>query len=124
MLQHFYATWGVWYVFVELCIEELNMQTVKLIHNPTAGDEEHNKEHLVAQIEKAGFECRYSSTKKSGWKEIEEDIDILAVAGGDGTVRKVVKNILLVENNTEQIEGKIEGQTIVILTKYVRKQGA
>lgn len=33
----------------------------------------------------------------------------------------VVKNIRLVEDNTEQIEGKIEGQTIVILTKYVRK---
>ena len=36
----------------------------------------------------------------------------------------VVKNIRLVENNTEQIEGKIEGQVIVILTKYVRKHGA
>ncbi len=35
----------------------------------------------------------------------------------------VVKNIRLVEGNTEQIEGKIEGQVIVILTKYVRKQG-
>ena len=35
----------------------------------------------------------------------------------------VVKNIRLVKNNTEQIEGKIEGQVIVILTKYVRKQG-
>lgn len=34
-----------------------------------------------------------------------------------------VKNIRLVEDNTEQIEGKIEGQVIVILTKYVRKQG-
>jgi protein PhnA len=34
----------------------------------------------------------------------------------------VVKNIRLVEGNTEQIEGKIEGQVIVILTKYVRKQ--
>jgi protein PhnA len=34
----------------------------------------------------------------------------------------VVKNIRLVEDNTTQIEGKIEGQTIVILTKYVRKQ--
>jgi len=33
----------------------------------------------------------------------------------------VVKNIRLVEGNTEQIEGKIEGQVIVILTKYVRK---
>ncbi len=34
----------------------------------------------------------------------------------------VVKNIRIVEDNTEQIEGKIEGQQIVILTKYVRKQ--
>lgn len=36
----------------------------------------------------------------------------------------VVKNIRLVAENTEQIEGKIEGQQIVILTKYVRKQNA
>lgn len=33
----------------------------------------------------------------------------------------VVKNIKLVTDNVEQIEGKIEGQTIVILTKYLRK---
>ena len=36
----------------------------------------------------------------------------------------IVKNIRLVENNTEQIEGKIDGQVIVILTKYVRKHQA
>ncbi|MFF5380864.1 PhnA domain-containing protein [Pedobacter suwonensis] len=34
----------------------------------------------------------------------------------------VVKNIRLVEDNKEQIEGRIEGQLIVILTKFVRKQ--
>ncbi|NGM71925.1 PhnA domain-containing protein [Sphingobacterium sp. SGL-16] len=33
----------------------------------------------------------------------------------------VVKNIRLDPNNTEYIEGKIDGQTIVILTKYLRK---
>ena len=33
----------------------------------------------------------------------------------------VVKNIRLVADNTSQIEGKIEGQQIVILTKFVRK---
>ncbi|WDF70740.1 PhnA domain-containing protein [Sphingobacterium oryzagri] len=33
----------------------------------------------------------------------------------------VVKNIRLVQDNPAQIEGKIEGQTIVILTKYLRK---
>lgn len=34
----------------------------------------------------------------------------------------VVKNIRLVADNKEQIEGRVEGQLIVILTKYVRKQ--
>lgn len=37
-------------------------------------------------------------------------------------VGTVVRNIKLVPGNTEQIEGKIEGQQIVILTKYLRKQ--
>lgn len=32
-----------------------------------------------------------------------------------------VRNIRLVHDNHEQIEGKIEGQQIVILTKYVKK---
>lgn len=35
----------------------------------------------------------------------------------------VVKHIRLVEDNAEQIEGRVEGQLIVILTKYLRKQG-
>jgi len=38
-------------------------------------------------------------------------------------VGTVVRNIRLVPDNTEQIEGRIEGQQIVILTKYLRKQG-
>lgn len=33
----------------------------------------------------------------------------------------VVKNIRLVPDNTDQIEGKIDGQMIVILTKFLRK---
>ena len=33
-----------------------------------------------------------------------------------------VRNIRLVHDNHEQIEGKIEGQSIVILTKFVKKQ--
>ena len=35
----------------------------------------------------------------------------------------LVKNIKIVSDNTEQIEGKVEGQQIVILTKFVRKSG-
>jgi len=33
-----------------------------------------------------------------------------------------VRNIRLVHDNVEQIEGKIDGQQIVILTKFVKKQ--
>ena len=36
--------------------------------------------------------------------------------------KTVVKNIRLVKEKTEQIEGKIEVQVIVILTKNVRKE--
>jgi protein PhnA len=36
-------------------------------------------------------------------------------------VGTAVKNIRLVQDNPDQIEGKIDGQQIVILTKYVRK---
>ncbi|MBK6935855.1 MAG: PhnA domain-containing protein [Chitinophagaceae bacterium] len=38
-------------------------------------------------------------------------------------VGTVIRNIRLVADNTEQIEGRIEGQQIVVLTKYLRKQG-
>lgn len=70
------------------------MKIVQLIHNPTAGDEDHDREELVKQIEEAGFTCRYSSTKSTGWKLLPEDTDLIAVAGGDGTVRKVVRQLL------------------------------
>lgn len=53
-------------------------------------------------------------------------IKSLDVKGSTITARvgTVVKNIKLVEQDTEQIEGRVENQMIVILTKYVRKQGA
>src|SRR5438105_15872417 len=76
------------------------INTVKLVHNPTAGDEEHNKEVLIEQVKAAGFECRYSSTKEEGWKTIEDNVDAIAVAGGDGTVRKVLK--LLMKRNEKE----------------------
>lgn len=49
----------------------------------------------------------------------------LNVKGTNFTAPKgtLVKKIRLVPENAEQIEGKINGDTIVILTKYVKKQG-
>lgn len=47
----------------------------------------------------------------------------LKVKGGGFTAKQgtAVRNISLVADNTGQIEGKVEGQKIVILTEYVRK---
>ncbi len=47
----------------------------------------------------------------------------LDVKGAGFTAKRgtAVRNINLVENNLEHIEGKVNGQQIVILTKYVKK---
>lgn len=47
----------------------------------------------------------------------------LKVKGGNFTAKRgtAVRNITLVHDNAEHIEGKVEGQRIVILTKYVKK---
>lgn len=70
------------------------MKLTRLIHNPGAGEEAHNKKELLSILESEGFGCRYASTKKEGWQKIEPDIDLLIVAGGDGTVGKVAKELL------------------------------
>lgn len=47
----------------------------------------------------------------------------LNVKGGGFTAKRgtAVRNISLVHDNPEQIEGRVEGQQIVILTQYVKK---
>jgi diacylglycerol kinase (ATP) len=73
------------------------LKQVILLHNPSAGDEEYGKDKLLAMLKKAGYDCRYLSTKEENWKEFKQDlenIELLVVAGGDGTVRKVVKTLL------------------------------
>jgi diacylglycerol kinase (ATP) len=70
------------------------MKLVKLLHNPKAGDEEHDKEMLVSLLKENGFECTYVSSKEKDWNISEPPPDFIAVAGGDGTVRKVSKELL------------------------------
>jgi protein PhnA len=47
----------------------------------------------------------------------------LNVKGSSLTAKRgtSVRNIILVRDNAEQIEGRVDGQMIVILTKYVKK---
>jgi diacylglycerol kinase (ATP) len=70
------------------------MKIAKLIHNNNAGNAAHDKDELVNQIEAKGYKCHYSSTKKKGWKPIQNDVEFIIVAGGDGTVRKTAKLLL------------------------------
>jgi diacylglycerol kinase (ATP) len=74
------------------------MQKIKLIHNPTAGNGAYSKKELTDIIKSAGYECDYYSSKKEGWKEIEEGTDMIIIAGGDGTVRKLTKAFLKDDN--------------------------
>jgi len=69
------------------------MKTILVLHNPKAGDEDHQKKELIDAIKLKGYQCQYASVQKD-WKRIDDSIDIILVVGGDGTVRKVVKFLL------------------------------
>jgi diacylglycerol kinase family enzyme len=70
------------------------MKVVNLLHNPDAGKEDHTREELIFLLEKNGFECQYSSMNKKDWKKLEENVDFIVAAGGDGTIRKITKELL------------------------------
>ena len=70
------------------------MKVVNLLHNPSAGHEDHSADVLVSLLEANGFECEYSSMDKKAWKKMQEEVDFIVAAGGDGTVRKITKRLL------------------------------
>lgn len=69
------------------------MKHVALFVNPNAGHGDTAINELVSKIEKAGYVCRYSSTKmKHKWPALlHSDPDLIVLAGGDGTVRKITR---------------------------------
>lgn len=73
------------------------MQITKLLHNPSAGDQNHTEDELVKIIEKENFQCDYFSLKNEHWDEFSRDVDFLIVAGGDGSIRNTV--LALLKNN-------------------------
>ena len=71
------------------------MKIGHLLHNPGAGDEGHEKDDLISLIEANGFECRYSSTNKEKIeKALSKESVFLIIAGGDGTIRKITKELI------------------------------
>ena len=62
-----------------------------LLHNPAAGEDRYGREALEAPLEAAGHDVVYRDVKKQRWKDaLHEEADIIVVAGGDGTVEKVL----------------------------------
>jgi len=69
---------------------------VTLIHNPGAGKQgKDNAEKLVELLEEAGHRVRYQSCKDDGWDAVlGEPAELVAVAGGDGTLTRVAKRLV------------------------------
>lgn len=68
---------------------------VTLIHNPGAGQQEGGTKALLGLLRDAGHTVRYQSAKAENWAEaLDEPADLVAVAGGDGTVSRVAKRMV------------------------------
>lgn len=66
---------------------------VTLLHNPNAGsDSQPTGDEIVDLIRSAGHSVVFYSTKQVNWhKVLQESPDLIAVAGGDGSVDKIAK---------------------------------
>ncbi len=71
-------------------------QRLTLIHNPNAGDDRQpTVGQLHALLKEAGYKVRYQSAKEDGWeKALKRPADVVAIAGGDGTVTKVARRLI------------------------------
>jgi hypothetical protein len=63
---------------------------VLLVYNPKAGDGL-DVDRIVSLVERAGHAVEAQSIKEDDWAQaLDAEADLVAVAGGDGTVRKVL----------------------------------
>ena len=80
------------------------MEKIKLIHNPNAGNSSYSKKELISLVESAGFEAAYSNTKNDeSWKDLDPGINMVIIAGGDGTVRKFAASLLEKKEKNDDI---------------------
>lgn len=70
------------------------MRKARLLHNPNAGEGKFRHEELLQLLTEKGYTVTYADAKKRGWARWDEDDDMIIVAGGDGTVRKLVRKLV------------------------------
>jgi len=78
-------------------------------------------DHLETETSEVHVDCNGAILNTGDTVTLIKSLDVKG-SQINAKIGTVVKNIKLVSDNTDQIEGKIEGQQIVILTKFVRKQ--
>lgn len=64
---------------------------VLLVHNPEAGDDNHERDQLVRLLSSAGHEVEYQASESHHTGALLHEWDLVVVAGGDGTVSDVAK---------------------------------
>jgi diacylglycerol kinase family enzyme len=65
-----------------------------LIHNPKAGSGSLSGDELLTALDDAGFSTTYCSSKNGKLDEaLAQPADVVIVAGGDGTVAKIARNL-------------------------------
>lgn len=78
-------------------------------------------DHLEDSNMELHKDCNGNVLQNGDSVTVIKDLDVK----GSSIVAKIgtaVRNIRLVHDNSEQIEGRVDGQSIVILTKFVKKQ--
>lgn len=68
------------------------MKSVLLFYNPGSGNGMHSAKQLEEQIRNSGFSCKLVLHKEH--LSDLSDADVFAIAGGDGTVRKFILQLL------------------------------
>ena len=71
------------------------MKNILIIHNPTAGDATHSKQHLLKLFEIPEMNATYVSSDDEGWeKSLKNTFNAIYLAGGDGTVHSLAVELL------------------------------
>lgn len=64
---------------------------VLVVHNPKSGDDDHAGEQLADLIRAAGHDVVYRVSKSDWRRVIDQKVELVVIAGGDGTVAEVAR---------------------------------
>ena len=96
-------------------LDMIYMDEERIAWAKAAGDHENDNEVLLHR------DCNGARLFDGDTVVLTKSLDVKG-STVNAKVGTVIRNIRIVKDNTDQIEGRIENQQIVILTKFLRKQ--